>query len=134
MLANIVERTVKGLPPEAYACWAPGSNNSGTVEAFNAAISGGLALQEGDFQLGARWSSTATDGSGLGQGDPMTLRYSCIESTPPLASHLAEITVVAEGDAECTMIWKTSVEPVAFEPFILQAMQASFDQLEKLLS
>ncbi len=67
-------------------------------------------------------------------GEAMNIRYSCIESTPPLASHLAEITVVAEGDAACTMIWKTSVEPVEFEPFILQAMQASFDQLEKLLS
>ncbi|MEE9391774.1 MAG: matrixin family metalloprotease [Planctomycetota bacterium] len=76
MLAQIVEETVKRNAPFAATCWQTDPQNNAVVEAFNAAITGGLSQLGADFQLGSRWSNTATNGGGLGQGDPMTLTYS----------------------------------------------------------
>ena len=54
----------------------------------------------------------------------MYLEYSVIESTPPLQSHVASITL--EAHAEGTrFIWQTAVEPVAVEPFIAKGMKGS---------
>jgi len=75
--------------PEAFAngpatCFAPGTDPT-VVEAFyrnRTAIQNSLGLPGGEqnsrFNLGARWSSTATDGGGLGQGDITTLTWSYV--------------------------------------------------------
>ena len=60
------------------------------------------------------------------------LEYSVIESQPPLQLHLASIEIEASGSG-ATMIWRTEVQPRAVEPFIEQAMSASFQQLHLLL-
>lgn len=62
----------------------------------------------------------------------MTIEYSCIESAAPLQKHLASIQVNDDGDT-CVMIWKTEVEPVEFEPFIVDQMNQSLEQLAVLL-
>ena len=62
-----------------------------------------------------------------------TIRYSCIESAAPLEKHLASITV-SELDTGCRLTWRTTVEPVAFETFIVDNMNQSLDQIERLLS
>ena len=66
--------------PIAMACFAPGTPPE--VVARTTALAGSqtpnsLTVQPPEqFQLGSRWSFTATDGGGLGQGDPMTLTWS----------------------------------------------------------
>ena len=63
----------------------------------------------------------------------MYLEYSVIESTPPLQSHVASITL--EGHADGTrFIWQTAVEPVAVEPFIAKGMKGSLAQLADILA
>ncbi|MDA0977728.1 MAG: SRPBCC family protein [Proteobacteria bacterium] len=66
--------------------------------------------------------------------ETMSIQYSCIESQPPLESHLAEIQVLATGTTSCRMIWKTSVEPVIVEPFIVRQMRASLLNLSEMLA
>ncbi|HCD26061.1 MAG TPA: SRPBCC family protein [Gammaproteobacteria bacterium] len=62
----------------------------------------------------------------------MLLEYSVVESTPPLASHLACIRL-EHDDIGTKFIWTTEVEPTAVEPFIEQGMQASLAKLEEIL-
>ena len=63
----------------------------------------------------------------------MYLEYSVIESTPPLQSHVASITL--EPHEEGTrFIWQTTVEPVAVEPFITTGMKGSLVQLADVLA
>ena len=63
----------------------------------------------------------------------MYLEYSVIESTPPLQSHVASITLEAHADGT-RFIWQTAVEPVAVEPFIAKGMKGSLAQLADLLA
>ena len=63
----------------------------------------------------------------------MYLEYSVIESTPPLQSHVASITLEPhEGGTR--FIWQTTVEPVAVEPFIATGMKGSLAQLADILA
>ncbi len=64
----------------------------------------------------------------------MRLQYSCIESTPPLTSHLATIQVQQRDHDSCLMIWETEVEPAAVAPYIKQSMQGCLERLEALLN
>ena len=61
------------------------------------------------------------------------LEYSVIESTPPLQSHVASITLEAHADGT-RFIWQTAVEPVAVEPFIAKGMKGSLAQLADILA
>ena len=63
----------------------------------------------------------------------MYLEYSVIESTPPLQSHVASITLEAHADGT-RFIWQTAVEPVAVEPFIANGMKGSLAQLADILA
>ena len=63
----------------------------------------------------------------------MYLEYSVIESTPPLQSHVASITLEAHADGT-RFIWQTAVEPVAVEPFIARGMKGSLAQLAEILA
>ena len=63
----------------------------------------------------------------------MYLEYSVIESTPPLQSHVASITLEAHA-AGTRFIWQTAVEPVAAQPFIAKGMKGSLAQLADILA
>jgi uncharacterized protein YndB with AHSA1/START domain len=65
--------------------------------------------------------------------DLMYLEYSVIESTPPLQSHLASITLEPHADGTL-FIWQTHVEPVEVEPFIAAGMKGSLAQLASILA
>ena len=63
-------------------CWHPDTDPK-VIEAFykqNEGVPGNGLYPNGrnKFQLGARWSTTATDGGGLSQGDPTTLTWSFV--------------------------------------------------------
>lgn len=62
-----------------------------------------------------------------------TISYGVIESTPPLASHRASMTLseIPEGTL---LTWRTAVEPAAVEPFIKQGMDASAAKLTEVLA
>jgi len=70
MLLAMAERAESGLVPAA-ACFAPGTDPDMAM-AFSEALFG----QVDRYQQTSRWSSTATNGGGLSQGDPVTLTYS----------------------------------------------------------
>lgn len=63
----------------------------------------------------------------------MYLEYSVIESTPPLQSHVASITLESH-DMGTRFIWQTSVQPAEVEPFIAKGMKGSLAQLAEILA
>ncbi len=65
--------------------------------------------------------------------DKQFIEYSVIESAVPLASHLASITI-EETSTGCRLTWRTTVDPLAVEPFIVDSMKAALVQLEKILN
>ncbi|MEW6268222.1 MAG: matrixin family metalloprotease, partial [Thermodesulfobacteriota bacterium] len=56
----------------------------------NARGSAGLSVAASQYQDGARWTSTATNGWGLAQGDPTTLTWSIVPDGTPIAGALGE--------------------------------------------
>jgi hypothetical protein len=99
--------------------WVPGVESAefdGHVRRFKMAGAGGLAERINKRDEGR-----------------MYLEYSVIESTPPLQSHVASITL--EAHEEGTLFtWQTHVEPVAVEPFIAKGMKGSLDLLTRILA
>ena len=65
--------------------------------------------------------------------DRMYLEYSVIESTPPLQSHVASITLAAHEEGTL-FTWQTHVEPVEVEPFIAKGMKGSLELLTSILA
>lgn len=99
--------------------WVPGVESAefdGEVRRFKMEGAGGLAER-------------------INQRDEahMYLEYSVIESTPPLQSHLASITLEAHPEGTL-FIWQTDVEPVAVEPFIAAGMKGSLALLTEVLA
>lgn len=76
-------------------CFAPGTpeakieNTTAQVRAlgFVTSLDDPQAFQ---FNDGNRWSQTATDGSGLGQGDPTTLTWSIVPDGTPIFGYIGE--------------------------------------------
>ena len=98
--------------PIPTLCWMEGTDPR-IVEAFHAITSKG---REHRFQQTSRWSFTATDGGGLGQGDPTNLTWSIVPdgtSTPSGVSNL-----VAAFDAQV--------------PDWLSVLQAALDRWSEL--
>ena len=62
----------------------------------------------------------------------MCIEYGVIESRPPLKAHRASIRLESIPSGT-RLTWHTEVEPVAVEPFIRQAMEASVVQLRKMV-
>ena len=62
-----------------------------------------------------------------------TITYGVVESTPPLASHRASMSLseISEGTL---LTWRTTVEPAAVEPFIQHGMDASAAKLAEVLA
>ncbi len=73
MVNAIVETLESGTQPPAL-CFSPDMDRE-IAYAINQLIEFPLTIQ---FQQTARWSNTATDGPGLGQGDPTTITYSYV--------------------------------------------------------
>jgi hypothetical protein len=99
--------------------WVPGVESAefdGEVRRFKMEGAGGLAER-------------------INQRDEaqMYLEYSVIESTPPLQSHLASITLEAHPEGTL-FVWQTDVEPVAVEPFIAAGMKGSLALLAEVLA
>ncbi len=70
-----------GTPPEVVEHW---TNLQNALQ-----MESSLAVPE-PFQLNNRWSSTATDGGGLGQGDPTTLTWSIVPDGTFIPSGVGE--------------------------------------------
>jgi Secretion system C-terminal sorting domain/Matrixin len=71
--------------PEDFAnrpatCFAPDTEQAYIENFYNTqnAIENSLGLPQNEFNLGNRWSTTATDGGGLNQGDITTLTWSYV--------------------------------------------------------
>lgn len=60
------------------------------------------------------------------------IEYSVIESQPPLDQHLASMQLLPHAQGT-ELIWKTTVEPVAVEPFIKAGMEGSITGLHQVL-
>jgi hypothetical protein len=61
-------------------------------EAHKRLVFGSLGISLFTFDDGDRWSSTATDGGGLGQGDPMTLTWSVVPDGTSIFGYNGEPT------------------------------------------
>ncbi len=77
------------------ACFAPGTSPEYVAEVTRRAnsLSEPLFQAGGGFdrhRLGNRWSTTATDGGGLGQGDPTTLTWSYVQDGTFIAGFAGE--------------------------------------------
>ena len=99
--------------------WVPGVESAefdGEVRRFKMVGAGGLVERINERDAGR-----------------MYLEYSVIESTPPLQSHVASITLEPHEDGT-RFIWQTTVEPVAVEPFIATGMKGSLAQLADILA
>ncbi|MEX0875917.1 MAG: GC-type dockerin domain-anchored protein [Phycisphaerales bacterium] len=73
MLDRLVEQLTAGIQPPAL-CFTPGTDPD-YVNAINQLLEFRFQIM---FQQTGRWSSTAVDGGGLGQGDPTTITYSYV--------------------------------------------------------
>ena len=76
-------------------CFAPGTPRE-VVERAQARARFSLAMHSlspespPDFVLGSRWSFTATDGGGLGQGDPTTVTWSVVPDGTSITGGIGE--------------------------------------------
>jgi hypothetical protein len=98
MLLRLAQRPAGS--PRARACWLTAPSPQAAA-LFNAILDGSI---NSDFQPSQRWTSTSTQGGGLGQGDPTTLTYSFVPDG----------TVVPDGVGEGP---GTSDLFAAFSPF-----------------
>lgn len=91
----------EGRPPAV--CFAPGTSQD-YVTQVTQYISGPMRsslqvdLTAAKFQVSNRWSTTATDGGGLSQGDPTTLTWSYVPDGTPLAQTCGVSGEPAAGD------------------------------------
>ncbi|CAE7756576.1 MMP24 [Symbiodinium sp. CCMP2592] len=74
-----------------------------------------FANSPNSFILSNRWTSTATDGGGLGQGDPTTLRYSFIPDGT---------NIVGEGSSNLHSFFDGRIGAGNWEPLFQQALDA----------
>ncbi len=72
-----------GTPPEVVAHWTTAQNRSQARHSL-------MVTPPGEFQLGNRWTTTATNGGGLGQGDPTTLTWSVAPDGTLIPSGIGE--------------------------------------------
>jgi len=87
------------LQNKFQACWSPGEDYS-NIKNFFATYGGNdltsLTSQPGnasfEFEDGNRWSNTATNGGGLGQGDPTTLTWSIVPDGTSIHGYNGEPT------------------------------------------
>ncbi len=68
----------------------------------------------------------------LKDDDIRRLEYQVIESTPPLAEHLATMQI-DPTDSGCRLTWTTKVDPEAVEPFIKGSMKICLQRLAELI-
>ena len=88
-------------------CWAPGTS-AATVAAFERRqIDNGFATSLSPYRvLGqGRWSRTATDGGGLKQGQPTTVRYSIVPDGTMIPGFNGEADAASNLQARLTEIY-----------------------------
>jgi len=81
--------------PVPAVCFAPGTTDEvveQTYERLGSTAAGSSLAPPGapDYVLGNRWTATATDGGGLGQGDPTTLTWSVVPDGTWIPSGIGE--------------------------------------------
>lgn len=85
----------QALEPPAV-CFGPGTSPAYAAEVTARVENQRLSLHAEEdpqrFQLGSRWSSTATDGAGLGQGDPITITWSYVPDGLSIPGQIGEPT------------------------------------------
>jgi len=87
----------RAAPLVPAVCFAPGTPVS-EMEATTAEVgtlgyaTSLLAPEQFQFSDGNRWSATATDGGGLGQGDPTTLTWSIVPDGTSIFGYIGEAT------------------------------------------
>lgn len=92
--APSVER-LRASRPVPAVCFAPGTPTE-KIESITAQVRAlGFSTSLDDpqafqFNDGNRWSQTATDGAGLGQGDPTTLTWSIVPDGTPIFGYIGE--------------------------------------------
>ena len=114
-----------GLAPSPHVVWAPGTPDS-VIESFEEQHSGGglaspIGMAGGDFNAvdGNRWSRTATNGSGLGQGDATVLTWSVVPDGTPLTSGAGEANTPSNLQAFLNNLYGSSANwlPVLEQAF-----------------
>lgn len=88
-------------------CWAPGTPAS-TIAAFERRqIDNGFATSLSPYRtLGqGRWTRTATEGGGLRQGQPTTIRYSIVPDGTPIPGFAGEPDAPSNLQARLTQIY-----------------------------
>lgn len=92
-LASVDAATTAGgvsATPPIHAVFAPGTPRS-YVDAFDdALVPADLAQLSVEATLGPRWTRTATDGDGLGQGDPTTVTWGIAPDGTPIPGLVGE--------------------------------------------
>jgi len=102
MVVNRLNESSESLTHHMQACWQPGSNMSEVMafyENYSATINNSLSdhMKNQDpkayqFNDNNRWSNTATNGSGLNQGDPTTLTWSIVPDGTSIYGYNGEAT------------------------------------------
>lgn len=114
-ILDAMAATIERGEPLAATCFAPGTDGQfieGVNMLFNA------WMNNGRFQQVNRWSRTATDGSGLTQGDPMTLTYSFM----PDGTAIRDIGVGTGSGTSSLFAWLNGIygNPGVWQPLFAQ--------------
>jgi hypothetical protein len=104
-----------GRPPEV--CFAPNTDPA-LVDAYARALSAaresnGLASTMAQVSDGSRWSYTATNGSGLKQGDPTTLTWSIVPDGTAISGAIGELAAASNLRAFLKGIYGTDAAYLA---------------------
>ncbi len=94
-----------GDAPMPDVCWAPGTS-AATIAAFERRhIDNGFQLSPYRVLGQGRWERTATDGGGLTQGQPTTIRYSIVPDGTPIDGFGGEAAAPSNLQARLTQIY-----------------------------
>ncbi len=108
------------------ACYAPDADPH-FVEAANQLFQQSLQNNNPRFQGSDRWTSTATDGPGILQGDPITLTYSYV----PDGTFIPNINIGVGSGTSSLFNWLNGIygSPATWQPLFDQV----FDRWEELI-
>jgi len=102
MLAHLVEQAADGTPvPEI--CFAPGTPAHVIGAFYAAAMSSSRQLES--FRLSTRWSTTASSGGGLQQGDPTTITWGIVPDGTSIAGFAGEPSAGSDLKAKFNTIY-----------------------------
>ena len=93
--------------PTPYICWAPGTSAATIAASNRQRIENGFTTSISPYRqiLGGRWTRTATDGGGLTQGQPTTIRYSIVPDGTAIPGFANEAAAPSNLQARLTQIY-----------------------------